>query len=167
MQEKKIGALSFAVKYLPTDFLLYRNHSQAGVMVKDSLYDSYASSLNFMLKISPSEDAPESFDVMTETVSSLEAFKQHAFTMNFALQELIHLKIGNKEIKPVLVETENIYGLQQYRLVNIVFAKEHLEGLDEEGSNWDVVFKDELYGTGLHHFVFDKKDLKNIPKLNI
>lgn len=164
---KKIGDIAFVMKHLPTDFFVYRADKNASKASQDSLRNEFEPSLNFILKITPSEDAEAKFDVMTETVGSLAEFKQHAFAMNFELQKLIHINIGGQEIKPVLVETENIYGLKQHRLINIVFAKETL------GDNWskireiDLTFNDEIYGTGIHHFVFDKNDFDAVPSLNI
>lgn len=164
---KSIGDISFTMKHLPTDFFIYRTDKKANKNTQDSLRIEYEASLNFILKIAPASDANVKFDVMTETVSSLAEFKEHAFTMNFDLQRMIYLKIGDQKIKPVLVETENIYGLNQHRLINIVFAKENF------GANWgkqkkiDLVFYDKIYETGIHHFVFDKEDLDNIPSLNI
>jgi hypothetical protein len=164
---KNIGDISFTVKHLPTDFFVYRTNKEASQVIQDSLRKEYEASWNFILKIAPSSDAKVKFDVMTETVNSLAEFKEHAFTMNFELQKMIYLNIGAKKIRPVLVETENTYGLNQHRLVNIVFAKETFDIDWEEQNEIDFVFYDEIYGTGMHHFVFSKNDFDKIPSLDI
>ena len=155
------------MKYIPTDFYVYKAQKEYPNRSIDSLKKDYENNVNFILKIAPSEDADQKFDVMTETVSSLREFKEQALVVNFELQKFIQLKIGQQTIAPVLVETENVYGLTQHRLVNIVFAKEDFqeEWLNED--KIDLVFNDEIYGTGKHHFLFYKKDLKTIPNLNI
>ncbi|BDS10486.1 hypothetical protein [Aureispira anguillae] len=164
---KNIGALSFSVKYIPTDFYLYRSQKESPTLLQDSLKEEYDSSLNFILKVAPSEDADVKFDVMTETVGSLSEFKEQAFTINFELQKLIRLKVGDQELKPVLVETENVYGLTQHRLINIVFAKEDIKEAWANVKKMDLIFNDDIYGTGRHHFLFYKSDLDKIPKLTI
>lgn len=164
---KNIGALSFSMKYVPTDFYVYKAHKDFPNITKESLKDEYKDNFNFILKIAPSEEAAMKFDVMTETVGSLAEFREQAFIVNFELQKFIRLKIGSREIAPVLVETENVYGLTQHRLINIVFAKEDFQTEWSNLEKIDLIFNDELYGTGKHHFLFYKKDLINIPDLNI
>lgn len=164
IKQKKIGSIAFVMKYIPTDFFVYKASAEES---KDSLKEAYEGSLNFILKVAPSEEAETKFDVMTETVSSLDEFKQQAFTVNFELQKFIRLKIGDREISPVLVETENVYGLTQHRLVNIVFAKEMFEEAWATTDKIDIVFNDEIYNTGKHHFLFYKNDLESVPKLDL
>lgn len=131
----------------------------------DSLKKEYDSSLNFILKIAPSEESDAQFDVMTETVSSLAEFQEQTLTVNFELQKFIYLKLGDQKIKPVLVEAENVYGLTKHRLINIVFAKDEFEELWNREDKIDLVFNDEIYNTGKHHFLFDKSDFLSIPQL--
>ena len=164
---KNIGALSFSMKYIPSDFYVYKALKKQATVSKDSLKEAYGNNVNFILKIAPSEDAETKFDVMTETVSSLAEFQEQAYTINFDLQEYIHLKAGEQEVHPVLVEIENVYGLAKHRLVNIVFAKEAINEAWQSQDKLDLTFNDEIYGTGKHHFIFYKKDIDNIPQLSL
>ena len=164
---KNIGNISFSMKYIPSDFYLYKACKEFPNISKDSLKKEYENSFNFILKIGPSEAADVKFDIMTETVSSLAEFQEQVLTVNFGLQKFIRLKMGNREIAPVLVETENVYGLTQHRLINVVFAKEEFEEDWTNNNEIDITFNDEIYGTGKHHFLFYKKDLNNIPELDI
>lgn len=165
VKTKSIGAISFSMKYLPSDFYVYKTMIKFPDVSRDSIRKEYSSSLNFVLKVAPSKESEIKFDVMTETVNSLTEFQEQALTVNFELQKFIYLKIGNQQIKPVLVETENVYGLAQHRLINIVFAKDEFEELWNNEDKIDLVFNDEIYGTGKHHFLFQKSDFINVPKL--
>jgi len=164
---KTIGPLLFETKILPSNLLVMRDYQNGKGNSIDSLKKEYAPSLNFILKVSPSEEAEVKFDVMTETVSSLEEFKEQAFSINFKLKEYIYLSIGKKKIKPVLVETENVYGLTKHRMVNIVFAKEDLSEYFLKDKEVDFVFNDQIYNTGIHHFRFEVNDIINVPQVVI
>lgn len=165
VQTKKINALAFKVKYLPIDYLVYRSlgedtiHSQK---IIEREHSNYEGSLNFILQIGPNEEEV-SFDVMTETVASIQEFKKHSFTMNFELKDYIELRLGEQKIEPILVELENTYGLTQHRNVNIVFAIDN--PIMDSYSTIDFVFSDEIFKTGIHHFVFDRNNIDHIPTL--
>lgn len=173
VQTKRMTPLEFSMKYLPVDFLAYQAviEETNTSLSKDSLKALYAPSLHFLLKIAPSQDAVQQFDVMTETVSSMSEFKEQAFTINFDLQQLLQLQAIDKKgvvvhtLKPVLVETENTYGLTQHRLVNIVFERSVLEQTWSDIEQLKLVFKDELYETGRHYFAFQMDDLHQVPSL--
>lgn len=162
---KSIGSMAFSMKYLPSDLYVYKTMMDSPNLSIDSLKKEYDSSLNFILKIAPSEESDAQFDVMTETVSSLAEFQEQTLTVNFELQKFIYLKLGDQKIKPVLVEAENVYGLTKHRLINIVFAKDEFEELWNREDKIDLVFNDEIYNTGKHHFLFDKSDFLSIPQL--
>jgi hypothetical protein len=162
---KEIGTIEFSMKYLPSNFYVYKTIKDTPKLSIDSLEKEYSSSLNFILKIAPSKESKVKFDVMTETVNSLEEFQKQSLAVNFELQNFIYLKIGKNKIKPVLVETENVYGLAKHRLINIIFAKDEFEESWQNEDKIDLVFNDEIYNTGKHHFLFQKKDINKIPQL--
>lgn len=164
VQSRKINALAFKVKYLPIDYLVYQIVGDKPYTLEsiDKERSNYKGSFNLLMQISPNEEEV-SFDVMTETVASIQEFKQHSFTMNFELKDYMELHIGEQKLKPILVELENTYGLTKHRNVNIVFA---LDGLEIDSySTIDFVFRDEVFKTGIHHFVFDRNNIDHIPAL--
>ncbi len=165
IKERSIGDMKFTLQHWPTEALV--QHDKNSGLSTDSLRKLYDNSLTFLLKLEASDQAAQSFDVMTETVSSLEEFKSQAVAMNFDLQTSLYIDVNGRRIKPVLAILENTYGLQQHRLVNIVFAKEALEEAGKLPEKLDVVFADELFGTGKHHFVFQSSDLENLPTLEL
>jgi hypothetical protein len=162
-KERVVGDMKFTLQYRPTEALVQQERS--ATISKNSLQEQYANSLTFLLKMEASEQAAQPFDVMTETVSSLQDFQQQTHALNFELQQLLYLELGERRVKPVLVVLENTYGLQQHRLVNIVFAKEELNEQGQLPKQLDVVFEDVLFGTGKHHFLIERAHIEQIPPL--
>lgn len=164
---RAVESLEFSLKYLPVDYLIYKSKKTKVGDNLDSLKNENKDKFHFLLKIAPSKKVKQEFDVMTETVSTELEYKQQALLLNFNLQEYLTLKVGEVELKPVLVETENVYGLTKHRLINLVFARENLTIDFFNEPEIDIVFQDAIYNTGFHHFIFNTTDLKNIPSLKI
>lgn len=165
MKERIVGGYNFQVKYLPIDYMVYRELEEVKAPAQklvDSLKQEYKYSLNYILRIGPADD--QSFDVTKGNAKTTEAYNAQNYSMNFELQEYLSLEIAEgRVLKPVLVRTENTYGLTDHRNINIVFslAKDDLEQLEY----YDLRFQDDLFNTGRHHFVFNKKDITNIPPI--
>lgn len=153
IKEKTIGDMKFTLQYWPA------------AMQNQTVQEQEDNNWTFLLKIEASEQAAQSFDVMTETVSSLQEFQEQTLALNFDWQKWLYLQVEDKKIAPVLAVLENTYGLQQHRIVNLVFAKEEILSQGASPQQLDVVFQDEVFGTGKHHFLFQTKDLAAIPKL--
>ena len=151
IKEKTIGDMKFTMQYWPAAM---RSQEQPNPEQEE---DSWT----FLLKIEASEQAAQPFDVMTETVSSLEEFQEQTLALNFDWQKWIYLQVKDKKVAPVLAVLENTYGLQQHRVVNLVFAKEE-RAVPQQ---LDLVFEDTIFGTGKHHFLFQTQDLEAIPAL--
>lgn len=165
VKTKEVAGFALSAKYIPIDYLVYReleeNANPSNYLI-DSLRKDYKYSLNFILKIGPASD--QSFDVMTGTVRTVEEFKEQAYVANFELQEYLALKINDELVlKPALVRMENLYGLADHRNINIVFS---LAAADfEKIKTFDLIYDDDLFQTGKHHFVFDKKAIDKTPSL--
>ena len=151
-----VGGLEFSLKYIPETYLKSVGDLQ-----------SERDGVRFLFKIAPSQQTGEAFDVLTQTVSSSRAFKEKNLLFNFGLQNYLTLRIDDQELKPVLVEPENTYELKKHRLINVVFPKENINQDWNGADQIDIVFRDVLYDTGIHHFVFDLTKIKNIPPVTI
>lgn len=167
-QRKRVNQFEITARYLPTEYLIYRDYKSIGLdkVDIDSLKDAYQGSLTFILKIAPNKEEGHEFDIMTQTVASKEAFKEQSFQLNFLMQENLKLKIRDKEYAPVLVELENTYELTQHRNFIITY------GLDKDISeepfeSMDFIFQDRIFGTGIHHFLFKQESIKKIPSIKL
>ncbi len=153
---KTTSGLKIGVKYLPKDYLVHRELKQSKELDKDHLYKAYEHSLTFMFTFSPDEG--KAFDVTKVGVSNYDEFAERIENMNFNFSQYITLETEETEIIPELTQMESIYGLENKRNIILVFNKNEIK------DDIKIVYKDELFGTGTHKFLFKKEDLLSIPK---
>lgn len=166
VQTRYIHGVKLTLKYLPPEYLAYsdlkRNSLQPAKGIGDSLRDYYSKSVSFMLTLGPDDrkksEGPVNNDIMFLDVTRFEEYKDRSFQMNFDMADYVSLKCGAKEVKPVLTNMENVYGLSPERNIHLVFPADRSAREDLE-----VVFNDELFNTGINHFVITRKQLNSIP----
>lgn len=167
-QTKRINQFAVTARYLPAEYWVYRDY-QAAELEKiniDSLKEAYKGNLTFMLQIAPNKAAGHEFDVMTQTVSSEKAYKQQAFQLNFLMQEHLKLKVQGEEYKPVLVELENTYELTPHRNFIVTYGLDK-DILEEPFGRLDFIFHDKIFGTGIHHFLFEQTSITQTPSIKL
>lgn len=151
------SGLKIGVKYLPKDYLVYREFQNTKEEAsKEKLEQDYENSLTFMLTFSPDEG--KSFDVTRVGISNYEEFAERIETMNFNFSQFIALETEETEVVPELTQMESIYGLENKRNIILVFNKKEIK------DDIKIVYKDELFRTGTHKFLFKKADLLAVPK---
>jgi len=161
---------SFKMKYLPPQFLAFShlkrfgngNVEQTGF---DSLSRVYGNSLNFLFTIGPDKEKGEKFDIMYEGISNVADYNARVHTLNFDLRHFLSINIKGKEYRPVLTRFESVYGLNKSRNITVVFSPQEEGSQLMKASEYDIVFNDEIFGTGINHFRFQKSDFENTPKL--
>lgn len=159
------GGLSFVLTYLPKPYLAKKEikNSKADLTETKKIMNSYANSLSFLLTIKPDSTDSE-VDIMKTGVKNYDEYKQRFLAMNFELGESIKLKIGNNELAPTLFNVENTYGLANDININIVFDNKQIQQIP--GEKIELVFMDDYFETGIHHFVFQKNKLFDLPEFN-
>lgn len=169
VKTKYINGLEISVKYMPPEYLAYletKNQSSCNEKCRDSILATYKDAMTFLMSIGPDERKEINNDIMFKNIGNYEEYKERVMTMNFEMDEFITLFAGNKEYKPILTNMENTYGLTKHRNIILVFADDEKmkteNGLKESGE-FDLVYEDELFELGINHFVFNKKDINNIP----
>ncbi len=124
--------------------------------------------LNFVLTIAPIKDYDDEYKAtMFEKISKFEEYKERVFNLNFEMNKLVELSLDDKPevYVPVLFNTENTYGLTKEIKINLIFAAKSVKGEFKEAHKIDVVFTDEIFETGISHFVFDNHIINNISQL--
>jgi hypothetical protein len=151
------------VKYLPPSFQAYnegKNISGNRSMIFDSLLNQYKNSRTFYLTIEPKNK--EEGDILFYGIKSVEEFKDRVMKLNFSPGEFITLKSGKDEFKPVLSNMENLYDIHPKKSLYLVFSDQQDKKL-LAADELDFEFDDQIFLTGINHFVFRKKDMDNIP----
>lgn len=168
IKESSIQGLKITLKYLPAQYLALREvETNMSGQDFDSLLSVYKWSHSFLMILGPDEDKGEQFDIMYLNTSGYDDYTQRVYDMNFNIKNYISLKTPQKKYSPVMTNLENVYGLNKSRNIYVVFTpqKENEDMLSAE--NLDFIFNDEIFNTGIHHFIFDKKDIENIPNVKI
>ena len=159
VKSKQINSLTLKVKYLPLEYLVAQNADNAQerlAAVKD-----YSDSYTFILTIAGKDDEAGLFYY---DVNNKQDFEERFKALNFGISEYITLRVDGKEYRPILHNVENTYELTKKQNVHLVFSEipefEHAEKID-------FIFEDRFFDTGISHFVFDKKDLDQLPPVKL
>jgi hypothetical protein len=120
--------------------------------------------VHFMVNVAAGR-AYEAGDVMMAGVGNYEEYADRMIQLNFRLEEGVRLKVGGKELAPVLFHMENTFGLTQDRNIHILFADPILEPDLRSLPQLDLVIEDWVFGTGISHYVFQEAKLEKIPLL--
>ena len=159
-KEKATSGLKIRVKYLPVDYLAYSEFKNSKDIKteeqKQALKKTYENSLTFMLTFAPDEG--KKFDVTRVDVSDYEEFATRIEDMNFNFSNYIKLETEGEEIRPELSQMESTYGLEKKRNIILVFNKNEIK------DNIRIIYKDEIFGTGTHKFLFQQDDLLAVPQ---
>jgi hypothetical protein len=167
VKTKTVEGIKLTVKYLPAEYLALKEtkEDQAGRQTYDSLLKVYKGSHTFLLSIASSEDEVNN-DPMYQGLEDYSAYKRRALTMNFDMNEYVSIKTSTQEFRPVLTSMENTYSLKGQRNIYMVFTDTATDTELMNEKELDLVFNDEIFETGINHFVFEQSDLQSIPAIN-
>lgn len=167
---REVAGFRSTVRLLPPGLGALRKHNAAPDSCGPALHDlvrDQKKQLSFILNIAPDGETITG-DVMYADVSSVEAFKERAYDLNFPLEDRIELRCGTKLYTPVLSTLENTYGITKDRNLIIVFVPSEADDTVFYTSEYmDLVVRDHWFGTGTQHFKFLRTDLKRTPEPSV
>jgi hypothetical protein len=168
VKRREVGDLIVQAKYLPSDLLAWKelNHQKISDKEKDSLSRFYDQSLTFLLSVSPDSSKGATDDILYRGVSNQKDFKRRVNELNFGIEGMIKLLIAGKEYYPVLAVMENTYGTSSSKNFYIVFSSDDKKKIGKAWEEADLVFSDEIFETGINHFIFKREAIENIPVFN-
>ncbi len=142
-QQLKVGDVQTTVKWVPDEYQELKNRKSA-----DSS-ETLTNNAGFYF-----------FDVRFDKVKGDKPEKEKQMYLNFDMHNDFILLMGNDSVMPVFCQKiENgISGSYQYLLA---FEKDEIIN----GSDFTLIYKDKIFGTGTQAFVYRKKDMQRIPKL--
>lgn len=167
VKTKTVEGIKITVKYLPAEFLALKEarEGHADRQTYDSLLKVYTASHTFLLSIASTEKGGEQ-DPMYQDLENYSEYKERALTMNFDMNEYVSIKTSTQEFRPVLTSMENTYSLKGQRNIYMVFTDETAETELMKDDELDFVFNDEIFQTGVNHFIFNQNDLRSMPVIN-
>lgn len=166
VMNKKVDGITIKLKYMPSDYLAYQDLSGEKSINKsaiDSIVSGYQKSLTFLMTLGV-DGKMKKGDIMYQDISNYEEYKQKLYAMNFEVEQLTILTLGDKKYKPVLSSLENVYGLTDSRNITLVFVPD----TENEKSFYTsdkvlLSYDDEIFNTGINHFTFNREDINNTP----
>ncbi len=167
--QKKINNVILTMTYLPPELLVGRELQRGGQytpVMRDSLQKNYAHNLTFLLTIQPDAEKKASGDILYRGVTDYVSYKQRVNQLNFGMEPYIRLHTGTKTFSPALAAFENTYSLADHRSLYLVFSENTVDEGLFTGEKLDISFTDEFFDTGISHFVFDRTDLQDIPRIH-
>lgn len=170
VKSKTVNGLELSVKYLPPDFLAYKELSEKEYSRDqvDSLVNYYSNSYSFLLTISPlpAKDGTRP-DLLYYNLGSVEEYNVRLKELTFNFNEYVYLETQYGKHPPILNVFENTYGITPDRTIYLVFNKyEQVRSETKEITDFNIVFNDKLFVTGISYFNFKAQELNNVPKIN-
>jgi hypothetical protein len=163
-QAREVNGFRIKVKCIPPEYLAYKDMQDDHLTYssKDSLISIYKKNLYFLFTIGP-DDKKRTKDVMNDEITSYEEYAERSLSMNFDMESYVTLHMNGNTYSPVLSSMENTYGLGSSRSILFVFAPGEQE--KDKGSEIDFEYRDELFGTGILHFIYSNSSINNIPAI--
>jgi hypothetical protein len=161
---KSINNVVMSVKYLPGEYLAFKEmkSSQSNKSQADSLLRAYRNTRTFLLTLQP-DSSKTGGELMYKGISAYSDYKVRVVELNFNLAQYITLRTSDRIYAPVLTNMENSYNTVNKITFTVVFADDRPDNRLIHADELDFVFTDEIFGTGISHFVFDKRKLDQLP----
>ena len=81
--------------------------------------------------------------------------------LNFIPEQFVQLTIGDSILVPVLSTLESGGEIGNQRTWYVVFST--LDETEHQFTDMDLLFDDQIYNSGLHHFIFNMADISMLP----
>ncbi len=160
---KRISNIQLSATYLPSQYLALNEQPNDRNQL-EKIKKEYDNTVTILFNIAPSDQGDG--DIMYQGVSEYKEYTERMYSMNFSIGQYFTLNTPSGSYKPVLSNLENTYSLKNNRKITLVFAPNENEDELIKQPFYDIVYEDEILGTGMHHFRFTRDDINNIPEVN-
>jgi hypothetical protein len=170
VQQRQVAVFDFSLQYWPSEFRAWRELGNGEVFSQiafDSIATANRKSLYFLFTISPTEGKAKG-DVLYSGISDYHSYDQRMRMLAFRMKEYWLLRSPDgEEFHPVLASMEQTFSISESRKVHLVFAPPDTVTHFQDMPLWDIEYRDEIFGTGIHHFVFEKENWEKVPDLSL
>lgn len=167
-KSKTINKINIQVSYLPPDYLAYKDLQKTGQKPGKAIIDSLAALYGptFLVVISPTGNE----NLLYRGVQDYREFAARKNILHFKMDQLIKLKTGGNEYKPVLTNSEVLDEITREIKIWVSFSPDPFLKNGEitfPGNTLDITLEDPFWNTGVNHFVFKREDFMQLPDLTI
>jgi hypothetical protein len=161
IKSRSANGYEIKVKYLPIDYLIYKNHKDnLNENNLDTLKSKYKNALAFIMTIGLKDDAK---DIMYSDIDSYKEYASRLQDLNFSVDQKLNLLINKVQYTPVSTNFENTYGLRNSRDIFVVYNIPDRE--IRPNGILDFIYDDQWFETGKNHFRFSTNDILNFPTI--
>ena len=167
---RSVKDITINVKFLPKKLWgkgTASDHSRAEKKTIDRAVLINHKALAFLLTITPHESKIANQDVLYYGVSNFAEYSDRVATLNFRMQNYLSLRLEQQEYIPLSAIFENTYELSKELKIQVIFTIDDLLTKLATVSTIDLTFMDEIFNTGIHHFVFETQSVFNIPEVDL
>ncbi len=162
-RSRSVKGITYSVRYLPPRYLIDRELASVASpspSLRDSLAQSYGQTLTFIMSIrGPAADSGHA-DVLLSSSRSQADYAARVSELSFNIERKIFVKTAYGDIHPALTHFEPVTGVANESRLIIVFPRQSGDHDITDGESLDIVFIDEMFGTGINHFIFDSALLR-------
>ena len=152
IQMRTVNGLRIAVKYLPPELRAYQELRVAGSPEdRAKVLERCGKSVAVLLSI-----APDSSQMRGQTIDP-QATIQQGQMLQADIQEHLTVRAGGTTYRPVVTALDNDAGMGGKISITAVYADDVEHGPLLGAGHYDIAFDDEIFGTGITHFTFDRK----------
>lgn len=163
----RIKNVDIKMRYLPADYLAYKEFITSDSGNYDSLRKSYQCGITFQLSIQADKTDRTYSNLMYYNVSSPEEMMVRTRYLNFSINDFISAEHNKIKYEPVLSHFEGYDALGNRLNFQVVFIiPEYNCGLPgQDFNNVIVTLDDPFWDLGTNKFEFENKVLLSLPKM--
>lgn len=168
IKSKTINNLQLTARYLPPDYLAFREYSSVSDTVSyDSVLSSYKCGTAFQITLQADKSDRAYGNIMAYNVASQEEFMARTRFLSFGIEEFIYLKHKDQTLRPVLSQFEGYDELGNKLNFQVVFILPEYGcgNVKPELDDMQLTFEDPLWDTGTNYFLFRRSVFADIPRL--
>jgi hypothetical protein len=152
VQVRAINGLHITVKYMPPDYRAYRELGESESSHDREVVEKRCEgSVNLLLSISRDTTAPSRGEIDPHMVI------QQGMILNEEIKEHLSLRADGIPHAPVITALDNNAGMSGVINITAVFVDEQPQGKLLHAKQYDVIFDDRMFGTGISHFLFSRE----------
>lgn len=163
---KEVNGLAIRTRYLPADYLAYKEYIASDSANYDSLRKSYACGLTFQVVLHADKAGKAYANLLQYGVSTQEELSQRIRLLSFASEHFIYSDYNEVKFLPVLAHYEGYDPLSNSISFQVVFViPDYNCGNPQSFKDVVITFDDPIWNTGKNNFEFSGADIQSVPDL--
>jgi hypothetical protein len=167
VKSKEVKNASIQVRYLPSEYLAYKEFVGSPDANFDTIWNAYKCGLTFQVTLSADKADKTYGNLMYYQVPSQEELTARIRYLSFSIEEFISLKHGDETYLPVLSNFEGFDQLGNRVSFQVAFIVPDYNCAAPQPSFNDITltFDDPFWDIGSNNFLFEKGVFTELPKI--